>query len=191
MPIVQQLREIDCPHLPALGSETLLEILASCATLKKKRHKAFIFVAVYGPWFRRFTLSNKWHEVLVLVYMALIALVVGLCQPYPQLQVTTAAALSVSMLVYTLWRRPFNEFVRGIVEAVSFLLFTAGVCLLSVAHFVEFNFNVGLAMLCLNLASLAVKVLYYIGHVVPFYKRLWSRKCRSHRILVEPASGVE
>lgn len=156
-----------------------------------KRHKAYIFLAVYGPWFRRFTLSHKWHEVLTLIYMALTALVVGLCQPYPQLQVTTAAALSVSMLVYTLWRRPFNEFVRGIAEAVSLLLFTAGICLLSIAHFVEFNFNVGLTMLCLNLASLAVKILYYIGHAVPFYKQLWSRKCRSHRILVEPTSGVD
>ena len=136
-----------------------------------------------GPWFRKFKIQHKWHEILVLVYTAAISLVIGTLQPHPKPQATAAATICVSMLVYTMFQAPYNETLRAVTEVLSSLFFTTAICLVMLSCYVDqlVGWDVDLVVTILNLASLAIKLVYQCLHVAPFYWRLMSRKCRSHR----------
>lgn len=162
-------------------------LMENCNELVAQRQNAQQFLQIYGPWFRRFDGDHRFVEVLQLCYMLLFSLAIGLLQPKPEVQAVVAAVLAVALLAYIIVANPYNEHMRRAFETLSAICLAGGfstVCLHTLFEF-DFDGNVDTIATCLNLGSLAFKILYHLVHVIPFYKRLLVRKCRSHRIIVD------
>ena len=67
--------------------ESCIELHQQAKELRQLRRKANYFIAVYGPWYDKYTKGAEMFEALTLVQNFMLCLAIGSLQSYPRVQV--------------------------------------------------------------------------------------------------------